>query len=67
MPEGKSGAYVPPNGGDSVWLAGIHITVKLASEDTGGVYSVTEEITSPQGGTPARTQPRRRGVVRAGG
>lgn len=52
MLEGNSGAYVPPNTGDSVWLAGIHITVKLTSEDTGGVYSVTEEITPPQGGAP---------------
>jgi hypothetical protein len=53
MPQGKqSGAFVPPNGGDSVWLAGIHITVKLTSEDTGGAYAVTEEITPPQGGRP---------------
>ncbi len=48
----KGGAYVPPDGGDSVWLAGIHITVKLTSEDTGGVYAMTEEITQPQGGAP---------------
>ncbi len=53
MTEGKSGAYVPPNGGDSVWLVGSHITVKLTSEDTGGVYAMTEEITPPQqGGAP---------------
>ena len=53
MPQGKqSGAYVPPNGGDSVWLAGIHITVKLTCEDTGGAYAVTEEVTPPQGGAP---------------
>jgi hypothetical protein len=26
---------VPPDGGDSVWLVGVRITVKLTSEDTG--------------------------------
>ena len=59
MPEGKEGgAFVPPNGGDSVWLAGIHITVKLTSEDTGGVYTVTEEVTQPQGGAPPHAHDR---------
>ena len=55
MLEGNRGAYVPPDGGDSVWLAGIHITVKLTSEDTGGAYAMTEEITPPQGGAPPHT------------
>ena len=67
MLEGKSGAYLPPDGGNSVWLVGDRITVKLTSEDTGGVYSVAEETTPPQGGPPPHTQPRRRNVVRAGG
>jgi len=53
--EGKSGASVPPAGGDSVWLVGDRITVKLTSEDTGGVYSVAEEVTPPQGGPPPHT------------
>ncbi len=56
--EGKGGAYVPPDGGDSVWLAGIHITVKLTSEDTGGAYAMTEEITQPQGGAPPHAHER---------
>jgi quercetin dioxygenase-like cupin family protein len=56
MPEGKqSGAFVPPDGGNSVWLVGDRITVKLTSEDTGGVYSVAEETTPPQGGPPPHT------------
>src|SRR5918998_4574640 len=50
MLEGNRGAYVPPDGGDSVWLVGDRITVKLRSEETGGVYSVAEEISPPQGG-----------------
>src|SRR4028119_2307899 len=52
MPEGNSGAYAPPDGGDSVWLVGDRITVKLTSEDTGGVYSVAAEISPRQGGPP---------------
>ena len=55
MLEGNRGAYVPPDAGDSVWLVGDRITVKLASEDTGGVYSVAEEISPPQGGPPPHT------------
>src|SRR5919107_3174178 len=55
MLEGNSGAYVPPEGGDSVWLGGDRITVKLTSEDTGGVYSIAEEISPPQGGPPPHT------------
>ena len=55
MMEGDSGAYVPPEGGNSVWLVGDRITVKLTSEDTGGAYSVAEEISPPQGGPPPHT------------
>ncbi len=35
-----------------MWLVGDRITVKLTSEDTGGVCSVAEEISPPQGGPP---------------
>src|SRR4028118_591897 len=52
MLEGNSGAYAPPDGGDSVWLVGDRITVKLTSEDTGGAYCVAEEVSPPQGGPP---------------
>ncbi len=52
MQEGQSGAHVPPDQGQSVWLVGDRITVKLASEDTGGRYSMVEEVTPPQGGPP---------------
>ncbi len=38
--------------GRSVWLVGDCITVKVASEDTGGAYSLVEEITPSQGGPP---------------
>jgi len=34
MLEGQSGAHVPPDGGDSVWLVRDRVTVKLTSEDT---------------------------------
>ncbi len=59
MMEGDSGAYVPPEGGNSVWLVGDRITVKLTSEDTGGSYSVAEEISPPQGGAASAHAPRR--------
>ena len=52
MLEGKSSAYVPPDGGDSVWLVGDRITVKLQGEDTGGAYSLVEETTPPGNGPP---------------
>ena len=52
MLEGNSGAYAPSDGGDSVWLVGDRITVKLTSEKTGGVCSVAEEVSPPQGGRP---------------
>src|SRR5215213_3893944 len=55
MLKGKSGAHMPPDGGDSVWLVRDRVTVKLTSEDTGGVYSMVEEISPPQGGPPPHT------------
>ncbi len=55
MLEGRSGAHVPPNQGESVWMGGDRITVKLASEDTGGTYSILEGVSPPQGGPPPHT------------
>ena len=55
MLEGRSGAHVPPDGGDSVWLVRNRVTVKLTSEDTGSMYSMVEEISPPQGGPPPHT------------
>jgi hypothetical protein len=39
---------LPPGEGKSVWLVGTQITVKLESEDTGGAYSVMENISPPE-------------------
>ena len=52
MSEGQSRTYSAPGEGASVWLVGDLITVKLASEDTGGAYSLVEETTPPGGGPP---------------
>lgn len=41
-----------PGEGRSVWLGGDLITVKVASEETGGAYSLVEETTPPAGGPP---------------
>lgn len=46
------GALVPPGEGESVWLVGDLIEVKLASEDTGGAYSIVQETSPPEGGPP---------------
>lgn len=40
----------------SVWLVGDLITVKVASEETGGALSVVEETTPPGGGPPPHAQ-----------
>lgn len=44
--------YVEPGVGKSVWVVGLLITVKVASQDTGGVFSLIETIEPPQGGPP---------------
>jgi len=55
MADGQnSGAahVLPPGEGESVWLVGDLITVKLQGEDTGGAYSLVEETSHPGGGPP---------------
>src|ERR671932_1019078 len=52
MSEIQRGTLVPPGEGESVWLVGDLIEVKLASEDTGGAYSMVEETSPPEGGPP---------------
>jgi mannose-6-phosphate isomerase-like protein (cupin superfamily) len=52
MAEIQRGTHVPPGEGESVWLVGDLIEVKLASEDTGGAYSMVEETSPPEGGPP---------------
>ena len=47
MSEIQRGTHLPPGEGESVWLVGDLIEVKLASEDTGGAYSMVE-VTSPR-------------------
>jgi quercetin dioxygenase-like cupin family protein len=51
-PEEKGRAYLHPGEGRSVWLVDDLVTVKLASEDTGGAYSLMEVRTQPGGGPP---------------
>jgi mannose-6-phosphate isomerase-like protein (cupin superfamily) len=54
MSESHSGPHVSPGEGASVWLVGDLITVKVASEDTDGAFSIVEESTPPRGGPPPR-------------
>jgi mannose-6-phosphate isomerase-like protein (cupin superfamily) len=52
MSESQRGIYVPPGQGESVWLAGMLLEVKLASEDARGAYSMMQQTSPPQGGPP---------------
>ncbi len=53
MSESQGNArLVAPGGGESVWLVGDLIEVKLSAQDTGGAYSMIEETTPPGGGPP---------------
>jgi mannose-6-phosphate isomerase-like protein (cupin superfamily) len=52
MSEGKSRSHSAPGGGESVWVVGDLITLKLTSEDTGGAFSLFEGTIPPGGGPP---------------
>jgi mannose-6-phosphate isomerase-like protein (cupin superfamily) len=58
MSEGKSGTHTAPGEGESVWVVGDLITLKLTSEDTGGAFSLFEGTISPGGGPPPHVQHR---------
>ena len=53
MPEGQtSKTHTAPGEGESVWLVGDLIEVRLSAEVTGGAYSMIEETSPPDGGPP---------------
>ncbi len=53
MSEGQSSrTHTAPGEGESVWLVGDLIEVRLSAEDTGGAYSMIEETSPPGGGPP---------------
>ena len=53
MPEGQSSrTHTAPGEGESVWVVGDLIEVRLSAEDTGGAYSMVEETSPPGGGPP---------------
>ena len=52
MSEGHSRTHTAPGEGESVWLVGDLIEVKLSADDTGGAYSMIEETSPPGGGPP---------------
>lgn len=41
--------------GEKVWAMGVKVTVKVKAEDTGGAYSVFEDVIPPGGGPPPHT------------
>ena len=46
----RSAAQVGPEEGRSLWVLGELVTLKVASEQTGGAYSLFEVVSQPQGG-----------------
>lgn len=46
---------VPPGVGKAVWAMGVHVTVKVISEETGGHYSAFEDTVPPNAGPPLHT------------
>jgi quercetin dioxygenase-like cupin family protein len=44
--------HIPPGKGESLWVVGELLTLKIVGEDTSGAFAVLEEITPPQGGPP---------------
>jgi quercetin dioxygenase-like cupin family protein len=62
MSEGKSRPHTAaPGEGESVWVVGDSITLRLTSEDTGGAFSLFEGTIPPGGGPPPHVQHRQDG------
>ncbi len=51
MSEGKRRSHTAPGEGESVWVVGDLITLKLTSEDTGGAFSLFEGTIPPMPST----------------
>ena len=54
----RSAAQVGPGEGRLLWVLGELVTRKVASEQTGGAYSLFEVVSQPQGGAPSYIQHR---------
>lgn len=54
----RSTTQVRPGEGHSLWVLGELVTRKVASERTGGAYSLFEVVSQPQGGPPPHIQHR---------
>ena len=54
----RSVARVGPGEGRLLWVLGELVTRKVASEQTGGAYSIFEVVSQPQGGSPPHIQHR---------
>ena len=46
------GKHVAPREGTALWVAGDLVTFKVVGEDTGGAFTLGEEISPPGGGPP---------------
>jgi quercetin dioxygenase-like cupin family protein len=57
-PEPSRPKVVADGGGTSVWALGVRVRVMVRAEETGGAYSVFEDVIPPGGGPPPHTHSR---------
>jgi quercetin dioxygenase-like cupin family protein len=58
MSEDRRALHVPPGEGNSYWVAGDFITLKVTGKDTQGAFAVAETTTAPQVGPPPHVHSR---------
>jgi quercetin dioxygenase-like cupin family protein len=54
----KRPLHVPAGAGDSYWVGGDFLTIKVAGKETQGAFSVVESVALPQGGPPPHVHTR---------
>jgi quercetin dioxygenase-like cupin family protein len=50
-----SGFVLPPSGGEKIWIVGDTLWLKATAAETGGAFTVIENISLPGGGPPPHT------------
>ena len=58
MSDDRSALHVPPGEGNSYWVVGDFITIKVTGKDTQGAFAVVETTTPPQVGPPPHVHSR---------
>lgn len=58
MSDDRRALHVPPGEGNSYWVVGDFITIKITGKDTQGAFAVVETTTAPQVGPPPHVHSR---------